>query len=303
MVPGADRFTGYVEIDLDVLQPTSTVWLHAKSLDFRGATIQSGDVDNPVEIKPGSDDFVAFTTPGTLAAGSPTALIISYTGEVSRNLTDGAFEQKQGDDWYIFTKFEPVTARRVFPCFDEPSYKAPWKLTLHFPRNLRAFSNTPIASEENEADGMKAVRFQQTKPLPSYLVAFAVGPFDVIDTAPVGKNSIPSRIIVPRGRGSEATYAASITPKLIAMLEEYFGRPYPYEKLDQIVVPLTTAWGAMENAGLIAYGDFLLSPKQEDTELRQRSRAGAMEHEMSHQWFGDLAGRQPHNRAKDSPAH
>ncbi len=56
-------------------------------------------------------------------------LRIAYTGEVSRTLTDGAFQQKQGDDWYIFTKFEPVTARRVFPCFDKPSYKVPWQLT------------------------------------------------------------------------------------------------------------------------------------------------------------------------------
>ncbi len=92
---------------------------------------------------------------------------------------------------------------------------------------------------------------------------------------------------MPHGRGGEAEYAASVTPKLIEMLETYFGTPYPYEKLDQVVVPLTTAWGAMENAGLIAYGDFLLSPRQ-DSELRRRGRADAMEHEMSHQWFGDL---------------
>ncbi|MGA8029815.1 MAG: M1 family metallopeptidase [Bryobacteraceae bacterium] len=288
MVPGEDRFTGYIEIDLDVLQPTSTVWLHAKSLEFRGAAIMSNDVNLPVEIKPGTDDFVAFTALGELHPKAPATLTISYTGEISRTLTDGAFQQKQGNDWYIFTKFEPVTARRVFPCFDEPSYKTAWKLILHVPRNLKAFSNTPIASEEDESDGMKAVRFQQTKPLPSYLVAFAAGPFDIVETEPVGKNRTPSRIVVPRTRAPEASYAASITPKLIEMLEQYFGTPYPYEKLDQIVVPLTTAWGAMENAGLIAYGDFLLSPKQDDTELRRRGRAGAMEHEMSHQWFGDL---------------
>ena len=120
---------------------------------------------------------------------------------------------------------------------------------------------------------MKAVRFAETKPLPPYLVAFAVGPFDVVDTAPVGKNQRPSRIIVPRGRAAEAAYAASITPKLIEMLEDYFGTPYPYDKFDQIVVPLTTAWGAMENAGLIAYGGFLLSPKDQDTDLQHLQRA------------------------------
>ncbi len=213
---------------------------------------------------------------------------IVYSGEVSRTLTDGAFQQQQDRDWYIFTKFEPVTARRVFPCFDEPSFKVPWQLTLHVPKDLKAFSNTLPVSEQDEADGMKVVRFGETKPLPSYLVAFAVGPFDVVETGPIGKNRRPSRIIVPRGRASEAAYAASITPKMIELLEDYFGTPYPYEKLDQIVVPITAAWGAMENAGMIAYGDFLLSPKAQDTDLLQRRRAEVMEHEMSHQWFGDL---------------
>jgi cytosol alanyl aminopeptidase len=287
VIPGEDRFTGLIEIEIQLSQPASTIWLFAKSLEFRHATILSGGVTFPVAIKPANNDFVAFTVPGTLNAGH-VVLTISYTGELSRILTDGAFQQKQGDDWYVFTKFEPVTARRVFPCFDEPSYKTAWKLTLLVPEGLKAFSNTPIVSEEKEANGIKAVHFQETKPLPSYLIAFAAGPFDVVNTAAVGRNQRPSRIIVPRGRGSEAAYAVEITPKLIAMLEDYFGTPYPYEKLDQIVVPLTTAWGAMENAGLIAYGGFLLSPKPDDTELRRRSRASTMEHEMSHQWFGDL---------------
>jgi len=287
MTPGQDRFTGLIVIELDISQPVSTVWLHAKSLVLERATFRLASHDEPARVTPGVNDLVALTTGSTLPAGH-TTLQIAYSGDISRTLTDGAFQQQQGTDWYIFTKFEPVTARRVFPCFDEPSFKVPWRLTLHVPKESKAFSNTSIVSEQDETDGMKTVCFGETKPLPSYLIAFAVGPFDVVETEPVGKNRRPSRIIVPRGRASEAGYAASVTPKLIAMLEDYFGMPYPYQKLDQIVVPLTTAWGAMENAGLIAYGDFLLSPKEQDTELRQRGRAEAMEHEMSHQWFGDL---------------
>jgi len=287
ITPGEDHFRGAIAIDLEISQPVSTVWLHGKSLVFEKAAFRVSDREQPAQVTPVAEDFVAITTGGTLAPGHAT-LKIAYTGEISRTLTDGAFQQQQGKDWYVFTKFEPVTARRVFPCFDEPSFKVPWQLTLHVPKDLKAFSNTAVVSETDEGDGMKGVRFGGTKPLPSYLVAFAVGPFDVIETDPVGKNRRPSRIIVPRGRSSETFYAASVTPKLIAMLEEYFGTPYPYEKLDQIVVPITTAWGAMENAGLIAYGDFLLSPPQQDTEIQQRERVGPMEHEMSHQWFGDL---------------
>ena len=293
MTPGEDHFAGSITIDLDVSQPVSTFWIHGKALVFDHATIRFAGGEEKVELTPAAEnqtsggDFIAVTPGSPLPAGRAT-LQIQYSGEVSRTLTDGAFQQNYGKDWYIFSKFEPVTARRVFPCFDEPSFKVPWQLTLHVPKDLKAFSNTAIVSEKDEANGMKEVRFEETKPLPSYLVAFGVGPFDVVETEPVGKNRRPSRIIVPRGRASEAEEAASITPKLIEMLEDYFGTPYPYEKLDQIVVPLTTAWGAMENAGLIAYGDFILSPKAQDTEARRRSRAEVMEHEMSHQWFGDL---------------
>jgi alanyl aminopeptidase len=175
----------------------------------------------------------------------------------------------------------------VFPCFDEPSYKVPWQITLTFPKGLKAVSNTRVASDR-EMGEMSQTAFERTKPLPSYLVAFAVGPFEEVPTQPIGQNKVPGRLIVPRGRSAEAAYAASVTPQLITLLENYFGRPYPYGKLDQIAVPVTTAWGAMENAGLIAYGDFLLSPPQQDTELRRRGRAATMEHEMAHQWFGDL---------------
>jgi len=287
LTSGEDHFSGSIAIDLRVTQPVSTVWIFGKSLVLDKVAFSVGGHQVAAQAAAAKNDFIAITAASPLPAGNAT-LHITYTGEVSRTLTDGAFQQQSGSDWYIFTKFEPVTARRVFPCFDEPSFKVPWQLTLHVPKELKAFSNTAIVSETDEPNGKKAVRFAETKPLPSYLLAFAVGPFDVVDTAPVGKNQRPSRIIVPRGRASEAAYAASITPKLIDMLEDYFGTPYPYDKLDQIVVPLTTAWGAMENAGLIAYGDFLLSPPDQDTDLQRLQRASAMEHEMSHQWFGDL---------------
>jgi alanyl aminopeptidase len=287
MTPGEDHFTGSIAIDLRTTKPVSTVWIFGKSLVLDKVSFRISGHDVAAQAAPGTNDFIAITTGTPLPVGNAT-LQITYTGEVSRTLTDGAFQQQSGSDWYIFTKFEPVTARRVFPCFDEPSFKVPWQLTLHVPKDLKAVSNTAIVSETDEPNGMKAVRFAETKPLPSYLVAFAVGPFDVVDTAPIGKKQRPSRVIVPRGRAGEAAYAVTITPKLIEMLEEYFGTPYPYDKLDQIVVPLTTAWGAMENAGMIAYGDFLLSPKDRDTDLQHLQRASVMEHEMSHQWFVDL---------------
>ncbi len=287
LTPGQDKFNGHINLDLNVVETTPLIWLNARSLRFQSGRIHAAGIEEAVKLQPTGENFVGVMLEHPLRPG-PARLEIDYTGEVSRTLTDGAFQQQRGSDWYIFTKFEPVTARRVFPCFDEPSYKVPWKITLTFPKGLKAFSNTPIASSKDEAEAMTTVAFEQTRPLPSYLIAFAIGPFDEVATAAIGRNHVPGRIIVPRGRASEAKYAASITPTLIGLLENYFGRPYPYQKLEQIVVPVTTAWGAMENAGLIAYGDFVLSSPRQETELTRRLTAEVMAHEMAHQWFGDL---------------
>lgn len=283
IVPGQDEFSGRARIEVEVLRQAPVLWLHAKELSFTAVRVGAG----PAAAQPAANDFVAIRPERPLAPGR-VAVTIDYRGNISRTLTDGIFQQQDGGDAYVFTKFEPVTARRAFPCFDEPSFKTPWRVTLHDPAALKAFSNTPEERESPEPGGMKAVRFARTRPLPSYLVALAVGPFDTVDVRPIGRKGAPGRIIVPRGRAAEAADSAEATPKAIALLEDYFGIPYPYEKLDQVVVPLTTSWGAMENAGLIAYGQFLLAKPGEDTEARQRSRLSAMVHEMSHQWVGDL---------------
>jgi alanyl aminopeptidase len=153
MTPGEDRFRGSITIELEITQPVSRFWLHGKALTFEKATIRIAGRDQPAQTTPAANaadtDFVAITTGETLPAGHAT-LQIAYSGELSRTLTDGAFQQQQGKDWYIFTKFEPVTARRVFPCFDEPSFKVPWQLTLHVPKDLKAFSNTLPVSEQDE---------------------------------------------------------------------------------------------------------------------------------------------------------
>lgn len=283
LTPGVDDFAGRVRIDVEVRRATSVIWLHAKELEITAARV--GDSPAVAEVHDG--DFVAITSSSAVAAGR-TTLVLEYRGKASRTLTDGIFQQRDRGDWYIFTKFEPVTARRAFPCFDEPSFKTPWQLTLHVPAGLKAVSNTPVESEQSAGDGTRTVRFARSKPLPSYLVAFAVGPFDEVAVPPIGRGRVPGRIYTPHGRGAEAAYAASRTPEAIRRLEEYFGTPYPYEKLDQVVVPLTTAWGAMENAGMIAYGQSLLARPGEDTPTRERGRLSTMVHEMSHQWFGDL---------------
>src|SRR5262249_61034729 len=117
---------------------------------------------------------------------------------------------------------------------------------------LVAAANYPVAAETPEGSGMKAVRFEETKPLPSYVVAFAVGPFDIVDGGR-SKNGAPIRILALKGPGAEAAWAAESTRPLLETLEDYLGSPYPFAKLDQVAIPKTVAFGAMENPGLVTY--------------------------------------------------
>jgi alanyl aminopeptidase len=282
IVPGTDLFEGIAHIAVSFKQPESTVWLNATKLNIKQASFEANGKSSAASVVPGGDNFAGLSFPSELN-GSGT-LNLTYEGRVSRNSSAGLFQMKDRDQWYVYSQFEPTDARRAFPSFDEPSYKVPWQLTLHVRKDDMALSNTPIVSETAEADGFKTVRFAETKPLPSYLIALAVGPFDAVSAGKVGKT--PLRIITPKGRGAEAKFAAESIPQLLKLLEQYFGTPYPYEKLDSVVMPISNF--AMENVGLITYGQSLLLSKPESDSIgRQRQCAVVTAHEMAHQWFGD----------------
>src|SRR5262249_14101996 len=123
--------------------------------------------------------------------------------------------------------------------------------TLQVREDDTVIGNTPIVSTKERKDGFKEVELAETKPLPSYLVAFAVGPFELLEGGTAGTNKTPVRVVVPRGEREGALYAAASTRFLIDTLESYFGLPFPYPKLDVVVIPNLSSFGAMENAGLI----------------------------------------------------
>jgi alanyl aminopeptidase len=120
-------------------------------------------------------------------------------------------------------------------------------------------------------------------------VAFAGGPFEFVDGGVAGKNRFPVRIVTPKGKANQARYAAEVTATILTRLEDYFGIPFPYDKSDQVAVPVTTGFGAMENAGMVTYGqNMILADPETDTIHRQRGFAVVAAHELAHQWFGDL---------------
>ncbi|HTD53396.1 MAG TPA: M1 family metallopeptidase, partial [Thermoanaerobaculia bacterium] len=288
VAPERDTFSGTIDIDLELTEPTRLLWLNATGLAVSDAFLTVGNRRQAAQIVPGGEDFVGFGFRRAAARGRA-RLHAAFSGKVSNTNTTGIFHQKSGEDWYAFTQFEAIDARRAFPCFDEPSFKVPWTLTLRVPRSDLAVSNTPVASEEALAGELKAVHFTETSPLPSYLVAFGVGPFDVVDAGRAGRNATPIRMIVPRGRGSEARSAAQTVGPLLEILEDYFGIPYPYAKLDNLVIPQTVRFGAMENAGLVTYNETIeLAKPEEDTPYFRLRWASVCAHETAHQWFGDL---------------
>ncbi len=287
--PSKEKFEGRIEIEISSKEETGTVWLNATELDVRSASAQKapgGEAIPGVAAAAGSD-YVRLTFQRNLSPG-PWTLSLEYSGRVESKDTQGVFRQKDGNDWYAFSHFEAIYARRAFPCFDEPSFKAPWQLTIHAPKGAIAVSNTPVVAERSDGDGARSFVFAPTKPLPSYLVAFGVGPFDVVPAGTAGRNHTPIRMIVPRGRAAEARWAAASTGPILEVLETYFDIPYPYEKLDHLAIPQTVGFGAMENAGLVTYSASLLLAKPADETIAQRRRyASVCAHETAHQWFGD----------------
>ena len=286
VVPDQDTFIGAVEIDLQLAKSTSVLWLNGERLTVKDATLTVGHEKLAAKVISEPQDYVGFAFDHPVGPGEATLRVV-YQGEISRKDQQGIFQMKDGDRWYVYSQFEAIWARRAFPCFDEPSYKVPWQLTLRVKKDQVALSNAPMVSETDSGDGMKAVKFAETKPLPSYLVAIAVGDLEFVDAGAAGKKNTRVRIVVPRGRGSEAKYAAETTPAIVNLLENYFDIPYPYDKLDEVAIPLFG--GAMENAGFVTYGSgIILAKPEQDTPSRQREWVWVAAHELAHQWFGDL---------------
>ncbi|MBF5041076.1 M1 family metallopeptidase [Aggregicoccus sp. 17bor-14] len=286
LLPREDTYPGTVTIDVDVRAPVRQVWLHALDVQVTAARVEREG--RTLEAKPVTADAgrLGLLLPEELPAGRA-RLVLTFTGHVERKLSQGLYGETEAGEPYLYTFFEPIDARRAFPCFDEPTFKVPWQLTFTVKAEHVTAANAPVVREEPLPDGLKRVTFAESKPLPSYLVAFMVGPFDVVDAGTVGRTKVPLHFIVPHGRGPETAYAARVTPRIVQVLEDFFDQAYPFEKLDVAVVP--RFWGTMEHPGIVALGQplTLIKPGEETLERRQRY-ATIAGHELGHYWFGDL---------------
>jgi alanyl aminopeptidase len=291
--PAGDGLSGRALIEVDVARSTDTFWLHGRDLTIERAQwrTDSGEVlPLQVEVADAAAGVLKVQAPAALATGHA-RLEIDYSAPYGRNM-QGAYKVRLGEADYVLTQMEPLGARSAFPGFDEPSFKTPWEISLVVPETMQAFANTTQIGKDKVQDGWKKLRFAPTEKLPSYLVAFAVGEYDVVPWADIPPNAVrktplPLRGIAAKGRGKDMGYALRNTAQIVAALEAYFDTPYPFDKLDLLAAP-DFSFGAMENAGLIVYRDTLLLNVDRAPTLLRQNYWGTHTHELAHQWFGNL---------------
>ncbi len=288
--PRAPEFSGVTTVHLRVRVPTPVLHFHASQMAISSVTARVGGKVLSGAVSAASDpgartetsEHVA-TFPEFLPVGE-VVLTFTHRGPFDTHLS-GLYRAREGDDWYASSQFEVADAKKAFPCLDEPGWKVPFQITLKVPEGMGAFSNAPEASRKSEA-GWTTVTFQDTQPIPTYLVGMAVGPFEVVEGPPAGKT--PVRGLAPRGRGAYLGEALQMHSELVPLLEDYFAQPYGFQKLDAVAV-LEFAAGAMENPGLIIYREeLLLLDPQTSSEGARRGVATVVAHELAHQWFGNL---------------
>lgn len=289
--PAQDTFEGVVSIELDFAARTQRFWLHALDMTFRQATLTPhAGAGISAEVHIASADGTAQVTLERAVPAGKATLEVSYAGRFNP-LLNGLYVARSHARAYVASQMEPIGARRVLPCFDEPRFKVPFTVSLVVPNGLQAITNAVATDTQMASDGRTRHRFAPTAPLPTYLLAFLAGPYDIAEGRRLAANElrkqpVPLRGVAASGKADRLATALSDTPAIVEHLERYFGVPYRYGKLDLIAVPAFPG-GAMENAGAIVYREpFLLVPPNA-ARKQWRAYFTTHAHELAHQWFGN----------------
>ncbi|PYJ99852.1 MAG: aminopeptidase [Verrucomicrobia bacterium] len=290
IVPDIDKlmFTGTETVKLSVHSSVHQLVLNALEVAITRASVDGKALPQSAIKIDEKAELLTLELPSELSAGDHT-LALTFSGKINQQ-GQGLFYmryQEQGTGAKkiaLGTQFEATDARRLFPCWDEPSFRARFQLTAVVPENWLAVSNMPIESEEKIAEG-KEIRFAATPSMSSYLNVFVAGELDLIESRS-GPTQI--RVITTKGKAELGRYALEATAQILKYYNDYFGAPYPLPKLDQIALPGGFG-GAMENWGGITYYEsaLLFDPKNSSAETKQDIYE-VLAHEVAHQWFGDL---------------
>jgi len=285
-------FAGTCRTEIEVTSATGVIVLNAIELQVTSASVIGPDGREQPATSIHLDEAterltLEFAAP--LPAGSAT-LVTAFTGTLNDKLHGfyrSTFTDTDGNDQVIATtQFEATDARRAFPCWDEPDFKAVFSITLVVDADLAALSNASETGRTPRDDGKHVVTFADSMKMSTYLVAFIVGPLDV--TEPVIANGKPLRIAFPRGKGHLTDYALEVGKFCLEFFADYYGIDYPGDKLDLIAVP-DFAFGAMENLGCVTFREVLvLVDPATSTQPELQNVTDVIAHELAHMWFGDL---------------
>uniref|UniRef100_A0A6A7FVH9 Aminopeptidase n=2 Tax=Hirondellea gigas TaxID=1518452 RepID=A0A6A7FVH9_9CRUS len=286
-------FSGDEAIQLQVKTPVQEITLHSIDLAVSKVSVCQGEkciIATEVQHNTSSQSIIVKLAE-ELSVGAA-VLYLSFAADLNTKMR-GLYKSKYtgcdgGEHWMAVTQFEAASARRCFPCWDEPLHKATFSLTLTVPADRTTLSNMP--EEKSEADSSdssrRVVKFKKTPIMSTYLVAVVVGEYEHVEKTL--KSGVLVRVFTPKGRSTEGEFALDVACRSLDYYEDYFQIAYPLSKMDLITVPDFSA-GAMENWGLVTYREtFLLVDTVNSSAQHMQRVVQAVTHELAHQWFGNL---------------
>ncbi len=281
-------FLGEETIQLEVRQPARELILNAHEIEVASAAVDGEAVAaDALKLDPQAQTLT-ISLPRELPAGAH-KLALKFSGKINASgqglyhapYTETGSGAKKD---MLGTQFEATDARRMFPCWDEPSFRARFQLTAVIPSNWKAFSNMPVEHEATTPAG-KEVRFAMTPPMASYLNVLCAGELDSIEKQ---QGEVLHRVVATKGKAALGQYALASAQQIVGYYNDYFGVPFPLPKLDEIAVPGGFG-GAMENWGGITYFESaLLYDPETSSSATKKGIYAVVAHEIAHQWFGDL---------------
>ncbi|HZX69684.1 MAG TPA: M1 family metallopeptidase [Rhodanobacter sp.] len=290
--PAQQDFSGTTVIKVKLSQASDHMWLDGAELKVSKVTVTdaAGKVHAGKYVEADPKAGVARVDFGSTLKPQELTLTFDYTAPLNAQL-QGLYKVSAKGQPYAMTQMEPISARFAFPSFDEPGFKTPFDISLTIPEADTAVANTQQVKEAPAGKGWKTLTFARTQPLPTYLVAFGVGPWSIANAPDISPDAyrskpLPLRGIAPAGQAHRMQHVLGETPSIIHALENYYGFGYPFDKLDLLAAPDFAA-GAMENAGLVTFRDWLLLLDKDSPARNVRGSFNVTAHELAHQWTGD----------------
>ncbi len=279
--PSAQTFTGSTRLRLNITKQTNIIKLHIKDLSIQSITLKGTDRNYKLSLAgTNSYDIASLTAKQAINAGKY-QLSIDFEGKYT-DTGLGLFKVVEDKQHYLFTQFQPMLARTVFPAFDQPDFKIPFQFEITVPTGYQVLGNT-LSTKTSKAR-WDTFNFADTKPLYTDVLALGVGHFDSVD---IPNMPVPAKLYVAKGKLAQSKFVLEHSAKLFGEVAAFFEIKYPYDKLDFVVVP-NFAGAAMENAGLMFFKEDFMLFNQPPSVAEQRFTLTLMAHEIAHMWFGNL---------------